>query len=127
MKRKQVIRRLTAGLAGSLHTRGFLLWVAALATGILCVSQHVYSSQLAEDIDNLRKHREELEAEIGFLTLEQARLTSRERIEVYAGERLGMRYPRADEVIRIGSGTTSRSGYRDVDLVEVSGSAVRGG
>lgn len=127
MKRKKVIRRLTAGLTGSLHTRGFLLWVAALVTGILCVSQHVYSSQLAEDIGNLRTDREELEAEIGFLKLECARLTSRERIEVYAGERLDMRYPRADEVIRLGSGTASRMGSRDDDLVEVGGNAVSGG
>jgi cell division protein FtsL len=118
VKRAGVPRRLTAGLSGSLHTRAFLLWGAALLTGILCVSQHVYSTKLAEQIDGLRVRREEVEAEIGFLSLERARLSSRERIEEYAVERLGMRYPEAHEVVRLGDGTRSTWDRWDDDLVE---------
>jgi cell division protein FtsL len=118
MKRGKVIRRLTAGLSGSIHTRGFVLWVAAMATGILCVSQHVYSTKLAEGIQTLRGRSEELEAEIGFLRIERARLTSRERIETYATEHLEMRYPKADEVVRIGPGTDARARRLDDELVE---------
>jgi cell division protein FtsL len=105
MKRSKVLRRLTTVLAGSIHTRGFVLWIAALLTGILCVSQHVYSTKLAADIEHLRTSREELEAQIGFLAMERAQLMGRERVEQYATERLGMRYPKADEVVRIGPGT----------------------
>jgi len=88
---------------GSLHTRGFILWAAALATGILCVWQHVYSMRLASEIQALRDRRETLQAEIGFLHIACAELASRERIEVYAQERLGMRYPEGHEVRRLAS------------------------
>lgn len=118
MKRSKVLRRLTAGLSGSVHTRGFVLWIAAMVTGILCVSQHVYSTKLAEEIESLRRERGEIEAEIGFLTIERARLMSRERIESYAAERLEMRYPEADEVIRIGPGTDGCGRQWDRELVE---------
>ena len=127
LKRVGVPRRLTAGLSGSLHTRGFVLWVAALVTGILCVSQHVYSAKLAEQIEDLRGKREGLEAEIGFLMMECARLSGRERIEEYAAERLGMRYPEAHEVVRLGDGTRSRWDRWDDDLVEGSTIAVNDG
>lgn len=118
LKRARVPRRLTAGLSGSLHTRGLLLWGAALVTGILCVSQHVYSTKLAEQIGDLREAREEMEAEIGFLSLERARLSSRERIEEYAIERLGMRYPEAHEVVRLGDGIQDSWDRWGDDLVE---------
>ena len=127
LKRAKVPRRLTAGLSGSLRTRGFLLWVAALVTGILCVSQHVYSTKLAEQIEDLREKREDVEAEIGFLRLECARLSSRERIEEYAAERLGMRYPEAHEVVRLGDGIRSQWDRWGNDLVEGSTIAVSDG
>ena len=84
MKRSGRIGRLTEGLAGSVHTRGFVLWVAALVTGILCVWQHVYAINLAGHIENQRVVKEELEAQIGFLRIECAELSSRERIETIA-------------------------------------------
>jgi cell division protein FtsL len=96
-------------------------------TGILCVSQHVYSTKLAEEIEELRGTREGLEAEIGFLSLERARLSGRERIEAYATERLNMRYPEAHEVVRLGDGT-QESWYRwGDDLVEGGTVAVSDG
>jgi cell division protein FtsL len=116
-----------AGLSGSFHTRAFLLWGAALVTGILCVSQHVYSAKLAEQIEDLRGTREEVEAEIGFLSLERARLSGRERIELYATERLGMRYPEAHEVVRLGDGTSGSWDRWGDDLVEGSTIAVSDG
>ena len=127
LKRVRVPRRLTAGLSGSLHTRGLVLWVATLVTGILCVSQHVYSVKLAEQIEDLRGNREGLEAEIGFLMIECARLSGRERIEDYAVERLGMRYPEAHEVVRLGDGTQNPWDRWGDDLVEGSTVAVNDG
>ena len=127
LKQVRVPRRLTAGLSGSLHTRGFILWAAALVTGILCVSQHVYSAKLAEQIEDLRGNREGLEAEIGFLIMERARLSGRERIEEYAAGRLGMRYPEAHEVVRLGDGIRSSWDRWGDDLVEGSTIAVNDG
>jgi cell division protein FtsL len=127
LKRAGVPKRLTAALSGSLRTRGFLLWGAALATGILCVSQHVYSTKLAEEIEQLRNAREDLEAEIGFLSLEHARLAGRERIERYAMERLSMRYPEAHEVVRLGDGTQDSWNRWGDDLVEEGTVAVNDG
>ena len=103
MKHERGLRRLMKRFGGSLHTRGFILWAAALATGILCVWQHVYSMRLASEIQALRDRRETLQAEIGFLHIACADLGSRERIEVYAQERLGMRYPEGHEVRRLAS------------------------
>ncbi len=96
-------------------------------TGILCVAQHVYSTELAEQIEDLRGQRENVEAEIGFLSMECARLSGRERIEAYAAERLGMRYPEAHEVVRLGDGTRSRWDRWGDDLVEGSTIAVNDG
>jgi cell division protein FtsL len=127
LKRVGVPRRLTVGLWGSLHTRGFVLWTAALVTGILCVSQHVYSAKLAEQIGDLRGDREVVEAEIGFLMMECARLSGRERIEEYAADRLGMRYPEAHEVVRLGDGIRSSWDRWGDDLVEGSTVAVNDG
>jgi len=78
-----------------------MLWAAALATGILVVSQHVGSVRLATEIAELRTARERIEAEIGFLEMECVELTGRQRVETYAVERLGMRYPRAGEVCSV--------------------------
>jgi cell division protein FtsL len=127
LKRVRVPRRLTVGLSGSLHTRGVVLWVAALVTGILCVSQHVYSAKLAEQIEGLRNDREVVETEIGFLMIERARLSGRERIEEYATERLGMRYPEAHEVVRLGDGIRNPWDRWGDDLVEGSTIAVNDG
>lgn len=91
--------RRVSGIASSLNARGAVLWAAALVTGIVCVWQHVHSNELASEIEALRNGREAVETEIGLLEMECAELSRRERVEVYASERLGMRYPRAGEVI----------------------------
>jgi cell division protein FtsL len=101
---------------GSIHARGVVLWVAALATGMICVWEHVYASRLASAIENLEDGKERLEAEIGFLKIECSSLAGRERIETYATEHLGLRYPEGDEVIRLGaeqraSGVPTRAEY----------------
>ncbi len=127
LKWARVPKRLTTGLSGSLHTRGLLLWGATLVTGILCVAQHVHSTDLAGQIESLRRQRNSVEAEIGFLSIECARLSGRERIEAYAAERLGMRYPEAHEVVRLGEGTRSRWDRWGDDLVEGSTIAVSDG
>ena len=127
LKRARVPRRLAGGLSGSLRARGFILWGAALVTGILCVSQHVYSTDLATQIVGLRGTRKSVEAEIGLLRMESARLSGRERIEAYATERLGMRYPEAHEVVRLGAGIRNPWDRWGDDLVEGSTIAVSDG
>ncbi len=98
---KRVVRsaRLKGGMPSSLHARGLILWAAALATGITCVWEHVHSTELASQIEKLQNQREDVLAEIGFLKMECAELSSRERIEEEAGARLGMRYPVDGEVV----------------------------
>ena len=86
----------------SMHARGVVLWIAALATGMICVWEHVYASNIASSIEDLEDRKERLEAEIGFLRMECARLSGRERIETYATQHLGLRYPTGDEVVRLG-------------------------
>ncbi|MCD4690591.1 cell division protein FtsL [bacterium] len=95
---------LFSGIRGSAHAKGLLLWAAALATGILCVWEHIYAARLASEIEILREARGRLETEIGFLDMECVALSSRERIEAYASEHLGMRYPDRDEVVRLSDG-----------------------
>jgi len=104
-------------MGASIHTRGLILWSAALLTGIICVWQHVSAARLAGEIDDLQARREELRAEIGFLRMECAELSSRSRIEEYAADHLDMRYPREGEVVVIGS-TGSEPGVPLDELVE---------
>jgi len=103
VKRSSLRRRLLGGVGASLHTRGALLWGAALAIGIFCVWEHVCATRLASDIERLKVAKARAEAELGFLEMECAALSSRERVEGYAKERLDMRYPATGEVVWIGS------------------------
>jgi len=102
VKRSRALTRLTGWIGASVHTRGFVLWVAALITGIVCVWQHVCSTELASDIETLKSRRDAIEARIGFLEMDCLELSSRERIERHATEQLGMRYPDSGEVIWLG-------------------------
>lgn len=117
MKRRGIVGRLMNRMGASIHTRGLILWSAALLTGIICVWQHVSAARLAGEIDALQARREELRAEIGFLRMECAELSSRSRIEEYAADHLDMRYPREGEVVVIGS-TGSEPGVPLDELVE---------
>ncbi|MFH1501930.1 MAG: cell division protein FtsL [Candidatus Eisenbacteria bacterium] len=125
LKRIATALRLTGGFHPSLHTRGLILWAAALATGIICVWEHVHSTELASGIENLREDREELLAEIGFLKMECAELESRERIEEVASSRLGMRYPSDGEVVWLTS--DGRRAWTKSDYVEAGGNDRSGG
>jgi cell division protein FtsL len=117
VKRRGLKERLKNRLGASIHTRGLILWSAALATGMVCVWQHVSAARLATEIGDLQARREELRAEIGFLRMECSELSSRSRIEEYASEHLDMRYPGEGEVVVIGS-TGRGPSVPAVDLVE---------
>jgi len=117
VKRRGTAGRLMNRMGASIHTRGLILWSAALATGIVCVWQHVSASRLASEIADLQARREELRAEIGFLKMDCAELSSRSRIEEYASAHLGMRYPGEGEVVVIGSSSPSAD-VEAIDLVE---------
>ncbi len=109
MKKLQLLTRLVNRVGGPLHARGLLIWGAVLVTGVLCIWQQVYATRLASEIEELQHRRECLRTEIGFLRMECVTLSSRERIQEYARERLGMRHPRPGETIRLGDGTISRT------------------
>jgi len=107
-------RRRKGAFPATLHTRGLVLWAAALVTALVCVWEHVHSTELAAEIERLRWRREDLQAEIGFLRMECTELSSRERIEERAGELLGMRYPVDGEIVwltREGQRLWTRSDY----------------
>ena len=117
-KRGGGLGRRVGEIASSLHGRGFILWAAALVTGLVCVWQHVHSNELALKIEALRSVREAVETEIGLLEMECAELSRRERVEEYASGRLGMRYPGAGEVIWLRPSDSGRLAERQEDYVE---------
>jgi cell division protein FtsL len=92
-----------------------VIWLAVLVTGLVCVWQHVHSSELALEIEALKGAREAVATEIGLLEMECTELSKRQRVEEYAVERLGMRYPRAGEVIwlRPSDGGSPSAGRED--------------
>lgn len=72
----------------------YLLLIGLLFMGmILYVWEQVEITELARDIDRLKAEKRRLENENGLLRIEIASLSSRERIEQIARERLGMVYP----------------------------------
>jgi cell division protein FtsL len=120
-KQGRGLPRRMSGIASSLHARGLILWGAALATGLVCVWQHVHSTELASQIEALRDTREAIQTEIGLLEMECVELSRRERVEDYASERLGMRYPRAGEVVWLTPGGAEGISGRPEDYVEENG------
>ncbi len=115
VKKPGPITRLVNRVGGPLHAKGLLIWCAVLVTGVLCIWQQVYATRLASEIDELQHRREYLRTEIGFLRMECVSLSSRERIQEYAEERLGMRHPKPGEIIRLEDATISRT-IRPEDL-----------
>ena len=109
------VARLVNRVGGPLHAKGLLIWGAVLVTGVLCIWQQVYVTGLASEIEELQHRQERLRTEIGFLKMECVSLSSRERIQEYARERLGMRYPRPGETIRLEDGVFNRT-VRPEDL-----------
>jgi len=127
MKRSSLRQRLLGTVSASLHARGALLWGAALAIGIFCVWEHVCATRLASEIERLKATRARVEAELGFLQMDCAALSSRERIEGYATERLDMRYPKTGEVVWIGSSGLELGGNEPQEFVEgVHGGSIDG-
>ncbi len=78
-----------------------------MVTGVLCIWEQVYATRLASEIEELQDKQEHLETEIGFLKMECVTLSSRERIQKYAQERLRMRYPKRGEIIHLEDGALS--------------------
>jgi cell division protein FtsL len=117
LKRSAGLKRRVSELAGSAHARGFALWAAALITGLVCVWQHVHANELASEIGALRSRRSAVRTEIGLLEMECAGLSRRERVERYATERLGMRYPRAGEVVWLRAPESGRAVERQEGFV----------
>jgi len=115
VKQLPLLTRLVNRVGGPLHAKGLLIWGAALMTGVLCIWEQVYATRLASEIEELQCRQEHVETEIGFLRMECVALSSRERIEEYAQERLGMSYPEPGEIIRLEDGVFSPA-VRSEDL-----------
>jgi cell division protein FtsL len=85
-------------------TRGQLAVVGALllavtVSGISVVYAKFLSRKLFVELQGLRAERDVIDAEWSRLQLELGTWASHVRIEQIARERLGMRVPRADEIV----------------------------
>ena len=107
VKQLPLLTRLVNRVGGPLHAKGLLIWSAALMTGVLCIWEQACATRLASEIEELQCRQKQLETEIGFLRMECVTLSSRERIEEYAQERLGMCYPKPGEILRLEDGVFS--------------------
>lgn len=78
-----------------------LLGAAVVATALAVAYTSHRSRTLFAELVRLEQRRDALETEWGRLQLEQSTWATHSRIERLARERLGMRLPRPDEVVRV--------------------------
>ncbi len=76
-----------------------LLIVANIATAIMVVYARHQHRQLFVELSRLEKSRDALNIEFGRLQLEQATWAESNRIDQIARNRLGMKFPEADEIV----------------------------
>jgi len=88
--------------------RGVLLLMLVFGVLFFYLWEQVEIMKLGYRIDELNKKREKLLEEKRRLSLEKAFLSSPERIERIAKTKLGMRYPKPEEVIIIGEENRKR-------------------
>jgi len=76
-----------------------VLLLAVVGTAIAVVYERYRHRQLFVELTRLERERDELNIEFGRLQLEQATWAQANRIDQVARERLGMRFPEADEIV----------------------------
>ena len=81
------------------YLRYVLLFFLAVATGAFYVFERIRVFELVNQIQNLSEKRESVRGENERLRIELGRLLSREEIERFAIQVLGMRYPKPGEVL----------------------------
>ena len=76
-----------------------ILLLAVVATGIAVVYERYRHRQLFVELTRLERQRDELNIEFGRLQLEQATWAQANRIDQVARERLGMKFPEAEDIV----------------------------
>ncbi|KAF1701082.1 cell division protein FtsL [Pseudoxanthomonas suwonensis] len=76
-----------------------ILLLAVVATGIAVVYERYRHRQLFVELTRLERQRDELNIEFGRLQLEQATWAQANRIDQVARERLGMKFPDAEDIV----------------------------
>ena len=76
-----------------------VLLLATVGTAIAVVYERYRHRQLFVDLTRLERERDELNIEFGRLQLEQATWAQANRIDQVARERLGMKFPEAEDSV----------------------------
>ncbi|MBO9717926.1 MAG: cell division protein FtsL [Pseudoxanthomonas sp.] len=76
-----------------------VLLLGLVATGIFVVYERYRHRQLFVELSRLERERDELNIEFGRLQLEQATWAQANRIDQVARERLGMKFPEAEDIV----------------------------
>jgi cell division protein FtsL len=76
-----------------------VLLLALVGTGIAVVYARYHHRQLFVELTRLERERDELNIEFGRLQLEQATWAQANRIDQVARERLGMKFPEAEDIV----------------------------
>ena len=76
-----------------------VLLLATVGTAIAVVYERYSHRQLFVDLTRLERERDELNIEFGRLQLEQATWAQANRIDQVARERLGMKFPEAEDIV----------------------------
>ncbi len=76
-----------------------VLLLATVGTAIAVVYERYRHRQLFVDLTRLERERDELNIEFGRLHLEQATWAQANRIDQLAQERLGMKFPDAEDIV----------------------------
>jgi cell division protein FtsL len=76
-----------------------VLLLAIVGSGIAVVYERYHHRQLFVELTRLERERDELNIEFGRLQLEQATWAQANRIDQVARERLGMKFPEAEDIV----------------------------
>ncbi|WP_372015872.1 cell division protein FtsL [Pseudoxanthomonas sp. 10H] len=76
-----------------------VLLLAVVGSGIAVVYERYRHRQLFVELSRLERERDELNIEFGRLQLEQATWAQANRIDQVARERLGMKFPEAEDIV----------------------------
>ena len=76
-----------------------VLLLAVVASAIGVVYQRYRYRQLFVELTRLERERDELNIEFGRLQLEQATWAQANRIDQVARQRLGMKFPEAEDIV----------------------------
>jgi len=76
-----------------------VLLLGIVGTAIAVVYERYHHRQLFVELTRLESERDELNIEFGRLQLEQATWAQANRIDQVARERLGMKFPEAEDIV----------------------------